>query len=103
MNDGKSDDYIYGGDPTLWADVNINQESSNDMQSDQELVWDETPLYPNQLEDPDNTIDYYYNFWFNELEWFIVGCWFQKFTDSNITLQCMCLYLYINRFLQHAK
>ena len=46
LNEGKPDEYFYGGDPSLW-DV------SDEPDDDEDLVPYDEPLYQNQEEDPE--------------------------------------------------
>ena len=52
LNEGNSDDYHYGADPSLWTDDSISTEW------DEDILKDETPFYANQLEDLDVDVMY---------------------------------------------
>ena len=50
INDNQPDDYFYGGDPTLWQANNSPLDSDATL-SDDGLIPNTDPLYPNQEED----------------------------------------------------
>ena len=65
LNEGKSDDYSYGANPSLWTDDSIS------MERDEDVLKDATPFYANQLEDPD--VDAMYRDFLNQLfNWFTI-------------------------------
>ena len=51
LNEGRDDDYIYGGDPTLWNSVSPYSETDT-ADSNDNLLPNTDPFYANQLEDP---------------------------------------------------
>ena len=52
LDNQQSDDYIFGADPTLWQDDNLDNENYS-VDSNDDLIPNRDPLYPNQEDDPE--------------------------------------------------
>ena len=50
LNDCCPDDYIYGGDASLWSTAEVEDEEDSPPSSP--MVPNEDPFYPNQMQDP---------------------------------------------------